>query len=73
MWAGLLGRKERASAEKMSKRKPYGKFGAAKISSKGQGLLTDGTDGLDMAVSNVERRRRELGGSAFCPCHWQPV
>lgn len=73
MCAGLLGRREKTRAEKMSKRKPCREVRAAKIASKGQGLLTDGTDGLDMAVSNVERGRRELGGSAFCPCHRPPV
>lgn len=72
MFPGPLGRKERAGAEKMSKLKPYGEVRAAKIVSKGWGLLTDGTDQLDMAVSNVERGRRELGDSAFYPCH-QPL
>lgn len=57
----------------MNKHKPYGEVRAAKIASKGQGLLTDGTDVLDRAVSDVERGRRELGDSAFCPCHWPPI
>lgn len=73
MCAGLLGRKERAGAEKMSKCKPHREVGATKIASKGQVSLTDGTNGLDMAVSDVERGRRDLGDSAFCHCHRSPV
>jgi len=73
MCAGLLGRKERAGAEKMSKRKPRGEVKAAKLASEGHDLVTDGTDGLDVTVSDVERGRRELGGSTFCSCHRPPV
>lgn len=50
MCARLLGRKERASAEKMSMCKCYREVRAAKIAFKGKGLLTDGTDSLDVTV-----------------------
>lgn len=49
-WTAGKGRKERASAEKMSVCKCYREVWAAKIAFLGKGLLTDGTDSLDVTV-----------------------
>lgn len=58
---------DRCKGRKGLVHKPCREVRAAEMASKGQGLLVGGAEGLDVAVGDVDRGRRELGTLLSAP------